>query len=134
MEIVKWVAESCRPFGIVCDPGFKRLMKTGRPRYYLPSPSTVSRNVKMVFVRTRQCVANLLQVRGMANIDNCTRTHMALQEHPGKLSFGTDAWMSPNHRAFVAITVHLEHKGQSIRMLLDMVEVIEVHYLQLHGG
>lgn len=62
VEIVKWVAESCRPFSIVRDPGFKKLMKTGRPGYYLPSPSTVSRDVKMVFARTRQRVAKLLQV------------------------------------------------------------------------
>lgn len=48
------------------------------------------------------------------------------QDHPGKLSFATDAWTSPNHRAFVAITVHLEHNGHSLRMLLDIVEVAEV--------
>ncbi|KAG1763906.1 hypothetical protein EV702DRAFT_951416, partial [Suillus placidus] len=41
-KIVKWVAESLRPFGIVKDQGFQSLMKTGRPEYYLPSPSTIS--------------------------------------------------------------------------------------------
>ncbi|KAG1836176.1 hypothetical protein DFJ58DRAFT_669914, partial [Suillus subalutaceus] len=41
-EIVRWVAESLRPFEIVQDRGFQSLMKTGRPEYYLPSPSTVS--------------------------------------------------------------------------------------------
>ncbi|KAL1711392.1 hypothetical protein EV715DRAFT_159773, partial [Schizophyllum commune] len=30
-ETVRWVAESFRPFAIVEDDGFKRLMKTGRP-------------------------------------------------------------------------------------------------------
>ena len=62
-EIVKWVCESARPFKIVSDRGFHVLMKTGRPQYYIPSPSTVSRDVKTVFARTRSRVAKLLQVR-----------------------------------------------------------------------
>jgi hypothetical protein len=48
-EIVRWVSESLRPFAIVEDRGFKSLMKTGRPEYYLPSQSTVSRDVRLVF-------------------------------------------------------------------------------------
>jgi hypothetical protein len=45
-EIVQWVSESKRPFNIVKDCGFQSLMKTGRPDYYIPSPTTVSRDVK----------------------------------------------------------------------------------------
>ena len=45
-EIVRWVAESQRPFKIVCDCGFCCLMKTGRPGYFIPSPKTVSRDAK----------------------------------------------------------------------------------------
>ena len=37
------------------------------------------------------------------------------------MSFATDAWMSPSQRAYVAITVHLEHNGEPISMLLDIV-------------
>lgn len=36
-------------------------MKTGRPEYYLPSPSTVSRDVKLVFAQTRQRIATMLR-------------------------------------------------------------------------
>jgi hypothetical protein len=43
------------------------------------------------------------------------------------LNFATDAWTSPNQRAFVAITVHLEHQGEPISMLLDVVEVAKSH-------
>lgn len=43
------------------------------------------------------------------------------------MSFATDAWTSPNQRAFVAITVHFEHKGEPISMLLDIVEVAKSH-------
>ena len=37
-----------------------------------------------------------------------------------------DAWTSPNHRAFIAFSVHLEHKGVPLSMLLDVVEVAKV--------
>jgi hypothetical protein len=50
-----------------------------------------------------------------------------LQDYDGKLNFATDAWTSPNHRAIVATTVHLEHEGQPMSMLLDVVEVAQVH-------
>jgi hypothetical protein len=38
-------------------------MKTGRPEYYIPSPSTVSRDVKKVFAKVRNRIARMLQVR-----------------------------------------------------------------------
>ncbi|KAG1723200.1 hypothetical protein EDD22DRAFT_982946 [Suillus occidentalis] len=41
-EIVRWVLESLHPFEIVMDQGFQSLMKTRRPEYYIPSPSTIS--------------------------------------------------------------------------------------------
>ena len=58
-EIVRWVAESNRPYKIVNDRGFQSLMKTGRPNYHIPSEYTISRDVKQVFVhahkRLRTC-------------------------------------------------------------------------------
>ena len=62
VEIVRWVTENLRPFSIVSDRGFQSLMKTGRPGYYIPSPSTVSRDVKLVFARSRQRIAAMLRV------------------------------------------------------------------------
>jgi len=38
-----------------------------------------------------------------------------------------DVWTSPNHRAYVAVTVHFEHEGVPISMLLDLVEVAQSH-------
>jgi hypothetical protein len=61
-EIVRWVTESKRPFTIVKDRGFQSLMKTGRPEYAIPSPATVSRDVKKVFVEVRKRIAKMLQV------------------------------------------------------------------------
>ncbi|KAG2741624.1 hypothetical protein P692DRAFT_201842237 [Suillus brevipes Sb2] len=86
---------------------------TGRPEYYIPSPSTVSRDVKLVFVRTRKRIAKMLQ------------------DYDGRLNFATDAWTSPNHKAFVAISVHLEHDGIPIAMVLDIVEVAVVNFESL---
>ncbi|KAF8545951.1 hypothetical protein OG21DRAFT_1372566, partial [Imleria badia] len=78
-EIVRWVAESLRPFKIVADRGFQLLMKMGRLEHYILSPSTVSRDIKLVFARTCQQIAKMLQ------------------DYSGKVSFMTDAWTSPNH-------------------------------------
>lgn len=61
-EIVKWVAESLRPFEIVKDQGLQFLMKTGRPEYYLPSPSTISRDVRVMFVCTYERIAKMTKV------------------------------------------------------------------------
>ena len=106
---MRWVAESKRPFKIVEDRGFQSLMKTGRPDYHIPSEQTVSRDVKHVFVQARKRVANMLQ------------------EYEGQLNFATDAWTSPNHKAFVAFTVHFAHEGTPVSMLLDLVEVAMSH-------
>ena len=43
------------------------------------------------------------------------------------MNFATDAWTSPNHKAYVAFTVHFEHEGVPISMLLDLVEVPKSH-------
>ncbi len=43
------------------------------------------------------------------------------------LSFATDAWTSPNHKALVVITVHFEHEGIPICLLLNIVEVAQSH-------
>jgi hypothetical protein len=103
------VSENARPFNIVADRSFQKLMKTGRPDHYIPSPSTVSRDVKTVFARTRKRIAKMLQ------------------EYPGRISFATDAWTSPNHKAYVAVTAHLEHEGKPVTFILDIVEVAKSH-------
>ena len=61
VELVRAFCEDLRPFKMVGDRGFKVLMITGRPGYTLPSPSTVSRDIKEVFSRTRKRLASQLQ-------------------------------------------------------------------------
>jgi hypothetical protein len=61
-EIVRWVCESLHPFDIVSDTHFLVLMKTGHPEFYIPSPWTVSHDVRLVFVCTRKWIARMLMV------------------------------------------------------------------------
>lgn len=98
---MQWVAESKRPFNIVSDCGFQNLIKTGRPECYIPLPATVSHDVKKVFANAQKHIAKMLQ------------------EHEGALSFTTDAWMPPNHKAFVAVTVHFEKKWDVIEVAIS---------------
>jgi hypothetical protein len=46
-----------------------------------------------------------------------------MQEYDGKLNFATDAWSLPNHKAFVAVSVHFEYNREPVSMVLDVVEV-----------
>ena len=50
-----------------------------------------------------------------------------IQETPGKLNFAMDAWTSPNHKAYIGVSVHFENKGVPVSMLLDLVEVAQSH-------
>jgi hypothetical protein len=43
------------------------------------------------------------------------------------LNFATDCWTSPNHRPYMAITVHMEVNGELLVMLLDFVEIARSH-------
>ena len=43
------------------------------------------------------------------------------------MNFATDAWTSPNSKAYVAVSVHFEVNGVPISMLLDLVEVPRSH-------
>jgi hypothetical protein len=54
-------------------------------------------------------------------------THCPPQEYDGALNFATNTWTSPNHKAYIAFTVHFEHEGSPTSMLLDLVEVAKSH-------
>jgi hypothetical protein len=107
-------------------------MKTGRPEYYIPSPTTISRDVRLVFARTRQRIAKMLKVSDFLFNPNA-KIDPTYQEYDGKLNFTTDAWTSTNHRAFVAVSVHLEHNGIPLTLPLDIVEVAKV-WNNIHNG
>ncbi|KAJ7811787.1 hypothetical protein B0H14DRAFT_2378101, partial [Mycena olivaceomarginata] len=90
------------------EPEFRELLLAGRPEHTIPSRRAIGRDLNEAFDRCSQRIVNLLE------------------NYNGRLSFATDAWTSPNHRAFVAWTVHLQHEGQPLVFLLDVFEVPEV--------
>ena len=102
-------------------------MKTGRPQYKIPSRRTVARDVHVVFRKVKERIAKMLQVNNLITIQSNNNLTSMLKDYDGRLSFATDAWTSPNQRAFVAVTVHFEHKGEPMSMLLDIVEVAKSH-------
>ena len=73
---VRWVTESNQPFQIVNDPGFRTLMKTGRPDCYIPSAETLSRDVKNVFVRIRARIAKMLEVKSVHTFHRKIRIYL----------------------------------------------------------
>ncbi|KAJ7668058.1 hypothetical protein B0H17DRAFT_950144, partial [Mycena rosella] len=97
-----------RPFAIAKDHAYCKLMKTGRPTAYIPSPSTIARDVKVLFQKTRD------------------RLKECFKKTPACISLATDAWTSPNHHAYVAVSGHWEEDGKRINCLLDFVEVPKV--------
>ncbi|KAG1806027.1 hypothetical protein EV424DRAFT_1329888, partial [Suillus variegatus] len=100
--------ENNRPVNIINDRALRDLLLSGRPNIELPSHFTITRDIRASFEKCQERIGTLLQ------------------EHDGRLHFATDAWTSPNHRAFIAWTVHLEHQGEMISFLLDIIEVAEV--------
>lgn len=50
-----------------------------------------------------------------------------LQEYEGELHFAADCWTSPNHRPFLALTVHYERDSEAVTWLLDIIEVNKHH-------
>ena len=123
---MKWVAEKRQPFMIVEDPQFVFLMKTRHPGYCLPSAKTVARDVKHIFIKMHQQISKMLKV---------IATHLVLypsyHPHPQKvdcmLNVATDAWMSLNSHAFVAVTIHYKEGGNLRTLLLDIVECVKAH-------
>jgi hypothetical protein len=124
-EIVCWVAENLRPFEIVKDHGFQSLMKTGRPEYYIPHPTTVSHDTRLVFANVRKHIAKILRV-SLLVICMQWLFDFTYQEYEGELSFAMDAWTSPNHKSFVAVTVHLTREDKPLVMVLNIVKVAKV--------
>ena len=86
--------------------------------------------MKKVFMWVCQRISKMLKVSSKSCFI-CTIQLVVLtgqpQEYKGALNFATDGWMSPNHKVFVAITVHFKNEGILIKMLLDLVEVARSH-------
>ncbi|TFY59741.1 hypothetical protein EVJ58_g5590 [Rhodofomes roseus] len=78
--------------------------------YWIPLQWTVTRNVHNIFMHMHERIGKMLQ-----------------QDFNGKLSFATDCWILPNHKAMVAFSVHFEQNGIPARLVLDVVELAKAH-------
>ena len=115
------MSESNHPFKIIEDWGFLNLMKMGRPGYYIPSATTVSQDVKLVFGRTHERIAKILKV---LLVHQKERKELTIyQEYDGLINLITDCWTLPNHIAYMALISQFEVKGVPITIVLDMVEL-----------
>ncbi|KAE9402042.1 hypothetical protein BT96DRAFT_816998, partial [Gymnopus androsaceus JB14] len=106
----RWVAESARPFRMVRDRCYRWLQKEGRPNHYVPSKETVARDVKKLFLKTKEKLAE------------------ELQAFDGEIPVAVDCWTSPNHHAFMSIeTTWLRRMKDGTEelttTLLDFVEL-----------
>jgi hypothetical protein len=70
-HIARWCAENNRPHRIVKDRQFDILMKAGRPGTSLPSPMTVSHDIKAAFERCRERIDTILKVSLRICITDC---------------------------------------------------------------
>ena len=78
-------------------------------------------------MRVQQRIAKMLQVSDSYPLNDFISLTIPPQKYDGTLNFATDAWTSPNHKAYVAFTVHFKHEGAPTLMLLDLVEVAKSH-------
>jgi hypothetical protein len=125
-HLVKWITENHRPTSIVKDRELCEILMAGRPSLEIPSPNTIPRDIKVSFDKCWDRVASLFQVC-RSNVLRSLLIYIIEQKHPECLHFATDAWTSPNHRAFIAWTVHFEYEGVMMSFLLDIIEVPESH-------
>ncbi|KAJ3832396.1 hypothetical protein F5878DRAFT_499593, partial [Lentinula raphanica] len=92
----RWVAENARPFRVVQDRSYRWLQKEGRPNHYVPSEKTVARDLKKLYGKVRERLAEELQIN---------YAHHWTQNCEYKLALALDCWTSPNHHAYMSIIV-----------------------------
>ncbi|KAJ7713344.1 hypothetical protein B0H14DRAFT_2413882, partial [Mycena olivaceomarginata] len=86
----------------------EEILLAGCPELTVPSHRTIGHDLNAAFDRCSQRIVHMLE------------------NYNGRVSFATDAWTSPNHRAFMAWMVHLQHEGQPLIFLLNIFEVPEI--------
>ena len=82
-----WMATSYRPFTIVKDPYFIKIIEMFNPKADLPSDTTISRDIKDFFEI------------GQANLKAFIETI------PGAVHIALDGWSSPNTIAFLGVVL-----------------------------
>ncbi|KAE9400082.1 hypothetical protein BT96DRAFT_786804, partial [Gymnopus androsaceus JB14] len=86
------------------------LQKEGRPKHYMPSKETVAWDMKKLYTKTKEKLAEELRA-----VD-------------GELPIAINCWTSPNHHAFMSIIVTWLRKlengiGELTTTILDFIEL-----------
>jgi hypothetical protein len=109
-SLTEWIAIRNLPFSEVDSPSFRKVVRVLKSDAKVPSSDTIRRDVDKRFCSEKE------------------RMRAMLQDAPGRLSFGVDAWTSPNMQAFLGITVHWIDADWQIRnMLLALVPLAGRH-------
>lgn len=105
MKIALWVSRRHRPFRIVEDPELLDIFHDLNSRVITPSATTVSRDIKEIFLLSRKVVAK------------------RLQDYPGKLHLIVDGWTSPQVIAFLgACIAMISAQGKLEVLILDFIK------------
>ncbi|OJT02096.1 hypothetical protein TRAPUB_7442 [Trametes pubescens] len=104
-----WCARRHRPYAIVEDPEIQEVFRMLYSRVYIPSRTTVSRDVRTLH---RDMKLGLMQL--LAGL-SC-RLHLCV-----------DGWTSPNVLSFLGITVHWHWDGEIRHVILDFVRLTSAH-------
>lgn len=107
--ITLWVSSCHRPFAIINDPPLQRILKMLFAKVDIPSPSTVSRDVKEAFTIAKKNVGSILQ------------------SYSGKLHIGVDGWTSPNVFSFLGVVVYMVKEGKIRSHILDFIKLSKGH-------
>lgn len=102
--MAKWIFHNHRPFSIVQDEELLEMLRMLYAKVDIPSPNTISRDVREIFALTRK------QVR------------VILQEYPGHLHICLDGWTSLNVYLFLGVTVHRVISGDLKTFILDFIQ------------
>ena len=68
VHVVKWVTENNCPVNIINDRELRKMLTVGRSRIELPSPTTISRDIKACFCVSHDHITKLLRVRSHIDV------------------------------------------------------------------
>jgi len=67
-NLVRWLTENNRPTNIINDRALRDLLLAGRPSIDLPSRFTISRDIRLSFLKCQDRISKLLQVSSDAQL------------------------------------------------------------------
>jgi hypothetical protein len=126
MKLALWVVRRNRPFAIVADAELIEILTDLNNKVIVPSPTTLSRDVREIFNMSRLKVASILQVCFFRTFKSISLELTFMQSYPGRLHLCVDGWTSPNVIAFLGATVHWVVDGRMQSLILDFIKYVDI--------